>query len=105
MRRNRTALERAVSEASIKAVILHSPGLRNSIRDALDKGAKPFDILRLHGSRSPAYRSHPSTALAVDWIVDEWQRDNGQLGPDESIDEVDADELAALCDPRNLEGK
>jgi hypothetical protein len=88
-RQHRSDLEKAVAEATIKAVIETSPGLRDSIRAALDKGAKPAEVIRRYGSRSPTYRQHPTTALSVDWIVDEWQREQGQIKPDESIDRME----------------
>lgn len=88
-RHHRSDLEKAVAEASIRAVIATSPGLRDSIRAALDKGAKPAEVVRRYGSRSPVYRTNPSTALSVDWIVDEWERDTGRVGADESIDRVE----------------
>jgi hypothetical protein len=79
-----------VADVTIKAVIEHTPGLRESIRDLLDGGkVPPAEVLRRYGSRSALYRRHPMTALTIEWIVDEWQRDRGLVKPDESIDRVE----------------
>jgi len=85
-RQRRTDLEKLVSETMAKINAEHSPGLRQSIRDALDKGASPSAIILKWGSRSPLYHHHPSTALSVDWIVDEWQRERGHISQSESIE-------------------
>jgi len=91
MRAKRSELEKAVAEATIEAVIANNPSLRDSIRAALDGGATPKQIRAKWGSRSPLGRRSPgaTTALAVEWIVDEWERDHGRINPDESIDHVE----------------
>ncbi len=76
MRAKRTELEKLVAEVSLEATKKFIPGLRDSIREALDKGATPTQIRRRWGARSAYYRQHPSTALSVEWIVDEWERDS-----------------------------
>lgn len=83
MRAKRSPLEALVSEVVIKATIEHTPGLRDSIREALDKGATPSEVKRRYGARRGRTNM---TALTVDWIVDEWEREKGIRKPDESID-------------------
>lgn len=91
MRAKRSELEKLVAEVSIDAVIKTTPGLRDSIRAALDGGATPKQIRTKWGANSPLGRRSPgaTTALAVEWIVDEWERDNGRVKADESIDHVE----------------
>jgi hypothetical protein len=89
MRAKRTDLEKLVADVVIKANIDLTPGLRDSIRAALDKGATPAQIRRKWGARSPYYRQHPTTALSVEFIVDEWERERGRVKADESIDRVE----------------
>jgi len=88
MRRHRTDLEKLVADTVIKACIEHTPGLRDSIRELLAKGATPAQVSRKWGARSPLYRTQPTTALTVDWIVDEWEREQGRVKADESIDTI-----------------
>lgn len=55
MRAKRTDLENQVP----KSVMETNPGLRNSIREALDKGATPKQIRAKWGVRSPLGRREP----------------------------------------------
>lgn len=89
MRAKRSELEKLVADVTIKAVIEHTPGLRDSIREALGKGATPKQVRAKWGSRSKLYRQNPQTALAVEFIVDEWEREVGRVKADESIDHVE----------------
>lgn len=93
IRGRRSELEAAVSKCVIDSVIETNPRLRNVIRDALDKGAKPAEMKRRFGLQSQRRQHYDqnahSTALTVDWIVDEWERDQGLVKPDESIDTID----------------
>lgn len=91
MRAKRSPLEEIVAQATIEAVIATNPGLRDSIRAALDGGATPATVRKRWGIHSPLGKRNPGrqTALAVEWIVDEWQRENGQIKADESIDQLE----------------
>lgn len=92
-RKHRTELESALAKCVIDSVIEHNPGLRNAIRDALDNGATPAEMKRRFGLASqrkkPYVESAYNTALTVDWIVDEYEREHGLIKDDESIDEID----------------
>jgi hypothetical protein len=95
MRRRRSELEAAVSKCVIDSVIETNPKLRDVIRDVLDKGATPAEVKRRFGLASQRRRRYDhdayNTALTVDWIVDEWERDKGLVKPDESIDAIHYD--------------
>ena len=88
MRRRRTELEELVSSTVIQANKDLSPKLRDAIRDLLDKGATPAHVRRTLGNDSPLYRRAPMTALSVEFLVDEWERERGVVKPDESIEHV-----------------
>jgi hypothetical protein len=83
MRAKRTELERRCSEIVVQTTIETNPGLRDAIRAALDAGATPREIRRRYGVTR---QRRGTTALVVEWLVDEWERDHGQIAPDESID-------------------
>lgn len=83
MRAKRSELESLVSQTVIESVIKTSPGLRDSIRAALDKGATPRDLRSRFGS---SRKRKSMTHLAADWLIDEWERERGLVKADESID-------------------
>ena len=91
-RAKRTELEEAVSHIVIDAVIEHNPGLRDAIRDLLNKGVTPADLKRKYGHASRRGKRYDdkatSVALTVDWLIDEWEREKGMIKPTESIDHV-----------------
>jgi hypothetical protein len=92
-RAHRTELEAAVAKCVIDAVKETNPGLRDTIRAALDRGAvKPADIRKRYGMPAARGRHYSQTAqnmaLTIEWLVDEWERDKGLLTPNESIDRV-----------------
>jgi hypothetical protein len=60
--------------------------LRDAIRHALDSGVEADQVRRFFG-RTRSGRG--LNALIVEWLIDEWQRDTGVIGLDESIDSVD----------------
>lgn len=88
MRRRRTELEKFVADVVVKACIEHRPGLRKSIRELLDKGATPSQVRQKYGIRSRLYRTQPATSITIEWVVDEWEREQGRVKADESIDQI-----------------
>lgn len=91
-RARRSELEIAIAKCVIDAVMETSPGLRDSIRDALDNGAAPSAIRKRFGMPTQRGRRYNQTAynmaLTVEWLVDEWERDKGLVAADESIDRL-----------------
>ena len=78
----RSPLEILVAEVVCRNA---SQELRQALRDAMDAGATPDQIRRRFGC--PPQSLSP-TALVVDWLVDEWERDHGLVRPDQSIDDT-----------------
>lgn len=74
-------LKDACRKVMIDSVKEVSPGLRDAIRDALEKGAKPAELRRRYGLTRKRINL---TACAVEWIIDEWEREHGKTG---SIDD------------------
>lgn len=93
-------LENLVRETMIASIKEHSPELRDAVRAALDRGAKPLEVLLRFGDSGAGYSL---TSLMVDWIVDEWEREHGKT---RSIDarcavcetELDDYDDPPLCD-------
>ena len=86
MRRQRSELEAALSDTIVTTAKEKTPGLYEAVRHALDKGALPKDVRRRFGL-APARNN--MTALSVEWIVDEWEREHGLVKPEESIDDIE----------------
>lgn len=98
MRAERTEVEEMVAKVVIDAVIAEQPELRNAIRAALDKGARPadlhrdFDAMHRRARKSRPYdEKRANVAMTCIWLVDEWERERGLVKPDESIDRVEGD--------------
>lgn len=88
-RRRRSELEELVAKVALNSVKELTPGLRDAVRAALDNGATPAEIRRRYGYKSCPSGPGSTTAMSVEWIVDEWERDNGLVKPDESIDSIE----------------
>lgn len=62
------------------------PALHDLVCSALNAGRHPDEIRRRFGSSKGR---QGITYLMVDWIVDQWEREQGLVQADESIDEGD----------------
>ena len=70
----------------VSECLAHNPLLREAIRRMLDNGVEPAKVRTRFGMGSAACCARVpinSTYLAVEWLVDEWERD--RVKADESI--------------------
>jgi hypothetical protein len=83
MRAKRSSVEKLVAEAMCKSA---PQRLRDALRLLLDSGMPAEEVrVRYHASYRPGC---VMTSLLVMWLVDEWERDKGIIGEEDSIDLV-----------------